>query len=213
MLAISHFSSYCLVICIALFLGDESGAFATVASLHFANLAIFSWGPCTSITFDNPTIPITFTGCKCATDVSNFASFVALSSHLHYLIAWWWISVVNPPHLQDYSNLPYSSPAREAFLSCYTYCLVACWRIWRIRHIWQIRQICHTRRLQRGPSCLVICIALLLADEFGKFATFAVACISDVSTGNGHQVAIDFFKTLCNAAIKSIKADRFIYKP
>ena len=40
----------------------------------------------------------------------------------------------------------------------------------RIRHI---RQIHHIRHLQRGPSCLVICIDLLVAGEVGEFDTFA----------------------------------------
>ena len=30
-----------------------------------------------------------------------------------------------------------------------------------------------TACLQRGPSCLVVCIALLLADEFGEFSTLS----------------------------------------
>ena len=50
------------------------------------NLAIFSCGLYTAITFDNPTI--TLTACKCAPDVSNLAIFIVLSCHLHCLVAW-----------------------------------------------------------------------------------------------------------------------------
>ena len=62
MLAISQFLSYCLVICIALLLSNEFAWCLHRICKHFANFVLFSCGPCTSITFDNPTI--TFTGCK-----------------------------------------------------------------------------------------------------------------------------------------------------
>ena len=76
MSGISKFQSYCLVICIALLLVEELGELTTFASnlptfpYFLVGLALY----CTSITFDNQTICITFTA-KCGREVRNFFNF------------------------------------------------------------------------------------------------------------------------------------------
>jgi len=71
MSGISKFQSYCLVICIALLLVEELGELTTFASnlptfpYFLVGLALY----CTSITFDNQTICITFTA-KCGRETS-----------------------------------------------------------------------------------------------------------------------------------------------
>ena len=47
-------------------------------------------------------------------------------------------------------------------------CLRACQLIHHIHQSYRIRQIGHIGHLQRRPSCLVICIDLLVAGEVGK---------------------------------------------
>ena len=120
-------------------------------------VALFSLGLCTSITFDKQTIHIAFTGCKCRADARNFAIFIVLSSHSHCLVAFWriwWIYLCR--------HLPHSLLANRTSLYCLIYhCLVACWWIWWTCHVFQIHQICHTRHLQWGPSCLFIIIIVL----------------------------------------------------
>ena len=154
--AISKIPSYCLVICIALLLGEEFGKFTAFASI-FANLALFSWGPCTSITFDNQTIRIAFTGCKCRADARNFAIFILL----HCLLIC--IALLLADEFGEFaSDICYIRRLQTGLPCLVLYSILpCCLLIWWTPHVFQIHQIYLTRHLQRGPSCLFIIIIWL----------------------------------------------------
>ena len=86
-------------------------------------------------------------------------------------------------------------PAKGALLSCYMYCLVACWWIWWIRHSSHICQICHICRLRKEPSCLVMWIALLHAY---KLISVNLPHLSDLSNLPCLRLAKGIILSCCN---------------
>ena len=80
-------------------------------------------------------------------------------------------NLVNSLHSSDSSNLPL---AEGALLSCYMYCLVACWQIFANSS--GLSNLPYSP-LAKGPPCHVICTALLLADIFCEFIKFVKLAI------------------------------------
>ena len=161
MSGISKFPSYCLVICIALLLVEELGELTTFASnlptfpYFLVGLALY----CTSITFDNQTICITFTA-KCGAEVFfNFRRIVFFCINALLLA-------------EEFAKA--SSFGRIPCLQRVLPCLVLCVTLLLADKFGEmatfVKFVIFTA-CKGGP--LVICIALLLADKFGEFAIFS----------------------------------------
>ena len=125
-------------------------------------MCIFSCGLYTSITFDVPTISIKLSGCRCAPDVSNFEISVVLSCDF--------IALLLGEEFGKFTAFASILPTLPYFLEDLVLPSLLTTKP-SVSHSLVVNVELMLAILQFSSYCLLICIALLLANKFGECAS------------------------------------------